>query len=53
MDSKSGADPCVFIQENERKKFEIIAVYVDDLTLIAETLEEIQHMKNVSLKHLK
>ena len=42
---ESGADPCVFIRENERKKFEIIAVYVDDLILIAETLEEIQHMK--------
>ena len=42
---ESGADPCVFIQENERKKFEIIAVYVHDLILIAETLEEIQQMK--------
>ena len=43
---ESGADPCVFIRENEKKKFEIIAVYVDDLILIAETMEEIQHMKS-------
>ena len=42
---ESGADPCVFTHENERKKLEIIAVYVDDLILIAETLEEIQQMK--------
>ena len=42
----SGADPCIFIRENERKKLEIIAVYVDDLILIAETLEEIKHMKS-------
>ena len=43
---ESGADPCIFIRENEKKKLEIIAVYVDDLILIAETLEEIQHMKD-------
>ena len=42
----SGADHCIFISENERKKLEIIAVYVDDLILIAETLEEIKHMKS-------
>ena len=42
---ESGADPCIFIRENEKKKLEIIAVYVDDLILIAETLEEIQYMK--------
>ena len=42
---ESGVDPCLFIRENERKKFEIITVYFDDLILIAETLEEIQHMK--------
>ena len=38
---ESGADPCVFIRENSKKKLEVIAVYVDDL--IAETLEEIGH----------
>ena len=43
---ESGADPCIFIRENERKKLEIIAVYVDELILIAETLEEIKHMKS-------
>ena len=47
-----GVDPCIFIQQNGKKKLEIIAVYVDDLILIAETLEEIQHMKTVSLKYL-
>ena len=31
---ESGADPCVFIRQG--KKIEIIAVYVDDLILIAE-----------------
>ena len=40
-----GADPCIFIRENEKKKLEIIAVYVDDLILVAETSEEIQQMK--------
>ena len=42
---QSGADPCVFICENKEKKLEIIAVYVDDLILIAETSGEIQEMK--------
>ena len=42
---ESGADPCVFIRENSKKKLEVIAVYVDDLLLIAETLEEIEQMK--------
>ena len=42
---ESNADPCVFIRVNKRKKVEIIAVYVDDLILIAETQEEMQQMK--------
>ena len=42
---QSGADPCVFVRKNKEKKLEIIAVYVDDLILIAETSAEIQQMK--------
>ena len=41
---ESGADPCVFIQSGQ-KDLKIIAVYVDDLILIAKTLGEIQQMK--------
>ena len=41
---ESGADPCVFIKTME-KGIKIIAVYVDDLILIAKTLDEIQQMK--------
>ena len=40
---ESGADPCVFIRQG--KKIDIIAVYVDDLILIAETSEEMQLLK--------
>jgi len=42
---ESGTDHCIFIWENKRKKLVIIAVYVYDLILIAETLEQIQEMK--------
>ena len=41
---ESRADPCVFIQSGQ-KDLKIIAVYVDDLILIAKTLGEIQQMK--------
>ena len=39
-----GADPCVFTH-GSKGKLEIIAVYVDDLILIAETSSQIQEMK--------
>lgn len=42
---ESGADPCVFICESSTQRLEVIAVYVDDLLLIAETLEEIEQIK--------
>ena len=42
---ESGADPCVFIQSG-KKDLKIIAVYVDDLILIAKSLGEIQEMKD-------
>ena len=45
---KSGADPCIFIRENKRRKLKIIAVYVDNLILIAKTLEEIKQIKSLS-----
>ena len=41
---ESGTDPCVFIQ-SEQNNMKIIAVYVDDLILIAKTSNEIQQMK--------
>ena len=41
---ESGADLCVFIQ-SEQSNMKIIAVYVDDLILIAKTSSEIQQMK--------
>ena len=40
---ESWADPCIFIQVKEGTK--IINVYVDDLILIAKTLDELQQMK--------
>ena len=42
---ESGADPCVFIRESSEKKLEVISMYVDDLLLIAETMEQIKQMK--------
>ena len=41
---QSGADPCVFIR-NSKEKLEIIAIYVDDLILVAMTSTQIQEMK--------
>ena len=41
---ESGADPCVFIQ-SEQSNMKLIAVYVNDLILIAKTSSEIQQMK--------
>ena len=41
---ESGADSCVFIQSGG-KGMKIIAVYVDDLILIAKTLAEVEQMK--------
>ena len=41
---ESGADPCVFIQ-SEQNNMKIIAVYVDDLILIAKTSSKVQQMK--------
>ena len=49
---ESGADPCVFIQSGQ-KDLKIIAVYVDDLILIAKTLGEIQQMKEGLSKTFK
>ena len=42
---ESTADPCFFTRINKRGKVEVIAVYVDDLILLAETQEEMQQMK--------
>ena len=41
---ESGAEPCAFIQ-SEQSNMKIIAVYVDDLILIAKTSSEVQQMK--------
>jgi len=41
---ESGPDPCVFIQNGD-EGMKIIAVYVDDLILMARPLDEIQQMK--------
>ena len=41
---ESAADPCVFIRQKE--ELQIIAVYVDDLTLLAKTSEEMQQLKD-------
>ena len=49
---ESGADSCVFIQSGQ-KDLKIIAVYVDDLILIAKTLGEIQQMKEGLSKTFK
>ena len=43
--TQSGADPCVFIRTS-KGRLAIIAVYVDDLILIAETSTRIQEMKS-------
>ena len=39
---QSGADSCVSICATKGKKVEVIAVYVDDLILLAETSEEMK-----------
>ena len=49
---ESGADSCVFIK-NESNNLKIIAVYVDDLILIAKSLNEIQQMKDSLSKTFK
>ena len=41
---ESAADPCVFIRQKE--ELQIIAVYVDDLILLAKTSEEMQQLKD-------
>ena len=50
---ESGADPCVFIRLDTEKRLQIIAVYVDDLILIAETVEEMQQIKRCLSDHFK
>ena len=50
---ESGADPCVFIRLDTEKRLQIIAVYVDDLILIAETVEEMQQIKKCLSGHFK
>ena len=49
---ESGADSCVFVK-NETSTLKIIAVYVDDLILIAKSLSEIQQMKDSLSKTFK
>ena len=49
---ESGADSCVFVK-NESSTLKIIAVYVDDLILIAKSLSEIQQMKDSLSKTFK
>ena len=49
---ESGADSCVFVK-NETSTLKIIAVYVDDLILIAKSLSEIQQMKHSLSKTFK
>ena len=46
---ESGADPCVFIRLDTEKRLQIIAVYVDDLILIAE----MQQIKKCLSGHFK
>ena len=43
---QSNADPCVYVQRKSASLI-IIAVYVDDLIVIANTTEEMQNVKNV------
>ena len=49
---ESGADSCVFVK-SESSTLKIIAVYVDDLILIAKSLSEIQQMKDSLSKTFK
>ena len=48
---ESTADPCIFIRQNIG--LQIIAVYVDDLILLAKTLEEMQKLKEDLTHHFK
>jgi hypothetical protein len=41
----SDADPCVFTRMSKGDQLEIVSVYVDDLIIIAETLEDIRQIK--------
>ncbi len=42
---ESAADPCVFIRQ-QKKELQIIAVYVDDLILVAKSSEEMKQLKD-------
>ena len=42
-DSLSAADPCVFIRVDD--SITIIAVYVDDLTLMTSKLDQMRQLK--------
>ena len=42
---QSPADPCVYISGESSKT--IVAVYVDDLIMIAKTAEEKKHLKSI------
>ena len=42
---ESDADACVLVHMNNKKKIEIVAVYINDLILITETKEEMQLIK--------
>jgi hypothetical protein len=47
-----GADPCIFVRENG-KALEIIALYVDDLILIAQSSPEMKEMKKCLSERFK
>ena len=50
---QSQADPCIFIKRSEANKLTIVAIYVDDLIIIATTEEEMDWIKASLSKNFK
>ena len=51
MFKQSAADPCVFVWTTDTVT--IIAVYMDDLIVVAKTPEEMQEVKNILITRFK
>ena len=44
--TQSTADPCIFIKTGDTRDITIVAVYVDDLTIITKTTEKMAEIKS-------
>ena len=44
--TQSTADPCIFIRTGDTRDITIVAVYVDDLTIVTKTTEKMAQIKS-------